>query len=728
MKALLAPGCWRSVLAIGVIGLPTALLVLASPRPNGPDVRTSLTAASCVAPASASAPTGQASLVLAGQTSWVRPKQQFVLDLSADGGTGVSGPGGWEVYVEVFDRLLNRSDFDKTLCNLMPTPLLRTFGPIPMSSLAPDPGQPGAVEFPIAVGTTGPKGSRPGSPVNLLNLSACSPDCAGVYPVEVVMERAGSTDVVSELTTHLVLTEPAPGSKPLALAWALPASAPPTISKSGQPSLSPQASANIATLTRALSASANVPLTLAPSPITLSALASSPRVADRRSLARLVTWASQPSHQVLARPYAPVTVASLSAAGLSSSLAIQMSTGEAVTASTLHSQPDTSTWLSSDTLNQAALNDLLGLPGHPVTKVVLSEANLAPLPEQSAPQLTPTQPFALASTSGRLRQAPRANHLEAVTYDAGLAAHLSGGRAGVLSAHQLLADLAMIYYDSPNAIEARGVVLDTPTTWEPDANFLQVALSGLASSPIVTAVTLNQLFTQTPKTVIEPYGGVLVRQLASPPPPVPSLPARSLQAGSQSLRAFASTLGTKPPPVLASLDDILLVAQSNDLSPAERDSDLARIHQLIRAQFASVKLQTDTVTLTSTTAQLPITISSNLAYPVTASLQLTSDKLGFGPQGSSRKVTLAQHQKTVEFEVRARATGKFPVTVSLVSPAGGLTLASSRFAVRSSAISPVAIGLTVVAGLVLAGWWGRSLLRGRRHRNPRLVSSVPVPE
>ncbi|HZD66438.1 MAG TPA: hypothetical protein VE152_10095, partial [Acidimicrobiales bacterium] len=71
--------------------------------------------------------------------------------------------------------------------------------------------------------------------------------------------------------------------------------------------------------------------------------------------------------------------------------------------------------------------------------------------------------------------------------------------------------------------------------------------------------------------------------------------------------------------------------------------------------------------------------------------------------------------------VRARATGEFPAQVQLLSPNGGLVVATSRFAVRSSTFNAVAIGLTVAAGLVLVLWWGLSLRRGRRDRDRQPV-------
>lgn len=756
---------WRGGLVVGILVAPAlvSLLGLAPGPAAGATGRSQASAPAagtalppgCAATPSATTVTsapgvgGSAQVLLAGQTSWVRPGGRLVLDLATTGGRTT----GLDVYIEVFNQLSSRSDFAETLCNQIPTPLVQTFGPVPVSSLPPDPSQPGAVQFPITVEVpglagaktvtagnagpstapddAGPTGSSP--PGNVLVLGNCATACPGVYPVQVLLEPAGGTGVLSQLTTHLVLTDPAAGTKRLALAWTLDLSAPPILTSTGKPVLAPDSTAPIEALAEALGAYAQVPLTLAPSPVTLAAMAASASPPVRRSLGDLAAWAAQPSHQVVAGTFAPVAAASLVGAGLSSQLSAQLGAGAAVLGATLHVRPGTATWISGGTLDQAALRKLAALPAQPVRRIVLSPADLAPLPEPSTPQITLTQPFALATPapSGNQVQSPAgkgggatqgtAAHIEAVTADPGLAAHLVDGPGAVLAAHQLLADLAMIYFDAPNATYGRGVVLDTPTSWRPDATFLRVALSALADSPIVQPVTLDQLFAQTPQSVIEPYGGVLVRQLSSASPPAPSLPGAAIVAHRAYLKGFESTLGPNRPAVLTSMEDLLLSAESTALAARARTEDLHSLSALIHHQFSTITLPTDTVTLTAPTARLPITLTSDLAYPVTAILQVSSDKLGFLGRGPSQRITLSQHDKTVEFEVHARATGRFPVQVTLLSPYGGIVLASSRFAVRSSAFSPVAIALTVAAGLVLASWWGQTLLRGRRTRNRRLV-------
>ena len=95
-----------------------------------------------------------------------------------------------------------------------------------------------------------------------------------------------------------------------------------------------------------------------------------------------------------------------------------------------------------------------------------------------------------------------------------------GARA--LRAQQLLADLAEIYFDSPDFPLARGVALVAPASWAPQPQFLSAVLKGLSSSPIVATVPIGQLFaTVQPGDCQVPPGAVTgcspaVRALASP--------------------------------------------------------------------------------------------------------------------------------------------------------------------------------------------------------------------
>src|SRR5262249_46791456 len=63
--------------------------------------------------------------------------------------------------------------------------------------------------------------------------------------------------------------------------------------------------------------------------------------------------------------------------------------------------------------------------------------------------------------------------------------------------------------------------------------------------------------------------------------------------------------------------------------------------------------------------------------------------------------------------VDAATTGRFLARIRITTPRGQL-IASSTVVIRSAAYDRVALVVTIGAGLFLALWWGRGVLRRRR--------------
>ena len=103
-----------------------------------------------------------------------------------------------------------------------------------------------------------------------------------------------------------------------------------------------------------------------------------------------------------------------------------------------------------------------------------------------------------------------------------------------------------------------------------------------------------------------------------------------------------------------------------------------------------------------------------------AVVTVSSDKLGF-PAGISETVNVLDHNATVTFLVKARTAGDSPLEVRVFSPKGHLLVLERRLTVRVTAVSVVALMLTLGAAAFLLAWWIRSMMRGRRSRNRNLV-------
>ena len=260
----------------------------------------------------------------------------------------------------------------------------------------------------------------------------------------------------------------------------------------------------------------------------------------------------------------------------------------------------------------------------------------------------------------------------------------------------------------------RGVVALTPRSWQPNRALLDAALDGLATSPILNPVTLNTLFDSVPPAA-------LVRRVAPGPTEGGPLSAPTIRAARDRLDAFAPILDPNSP-LLDSYEALILVSESVDLRPRQRSAFTSGLDRQIDRQLAQVKLPSrHTITLTARTGEIPVTIDNGADHAIHVVVQVESDKLVF-PAGSVRRIDLSPHRSVTErFRVRARATGAFPLRVSVASPDGRLVLRPTHLTVRSTAASGVGVVLSAAAGVVLLTWWARQLVRGRRARNRRLV-------
>src|SRR5204863_3155401 len=114
----------------------------------------------------------------------------------------------------------------------------------------------------------------------------------------------------------------------------------------------------------------------------------------------------------------------------------------------------------------------------------------------------------------------------------------------------------------------------------------------------------------------------------------------------------------------------LLLAESADLHPRQRDNAVEAMEHRITQQLALVRLSnTSSIRLTARSGEIPVTVISEAPYPVHVVVRLQSDKLLF-PHGAERPVDINRRNTTSTFTVDARTSGAFPVRVTLLSPSG----------------------------------------------------------
>jgi hypothetical protein len=191
--------------------------------------------------------------------------------------------------------------------------------------------------------------------------------------------------------------------------------------------------------------------------------------------------------------------------------------------------------------------------------------------------------------------------------------------------------------------------------------------------------------------------------------------ASAVRAAQASLAALASmlpsSLRAKPP-----LNDLVLESETSDMPLSQRSAYLATIDRRAQRLSDLVSLPFGrTITVTSLQAKIPISIVSNAKVPLLAELSVTSPDLGF-PHGHTWPVTLYPRTNVVTIDLTARESGDFPLSVTLAARTG-FVVQQGNITIRSTAISGVAVALSVGAGVFLVLWWLRSISSKQRRKH-----------
>ena len=625
-------------------------------------------------------------LSLTSQSPWVQPGGSFRLGLHVD---GVKDLASVELVLNTHARLLSRSAFGQTLQD-RPVGSLLDVTSTPLSELNVDPNG----NFSATLSFQDP--ALPREPGRLL----LSQD--GVYPLRVELREKGGGAVLDRFTTHIPYL---PGNRTgpkLDLSWIVPVHAPPSIRPDGTRKLTN--ARDLQALGQALEASA-VPLVIAPTPETVQALSTSSDSAAASALTSLRRGAAR--RQVVTGAYVPTNLPQLLAGGLSSEADQEVKQGGEQLSQLLKVAVDSTSWVSEEPLDDASMSRLRDLG---ITQVALPEASLTPLQAR----LTLARPYLLDAHQGRRQQA--------VSIDPGLAAHFRNDGNQVLEAHRFLADLAVLYFDQPGGLQ-RGVVAFTPRSWRPDRAFLETVMAGLTDNPVVDPVTLSTLFSSVDK-LRGNNGAPLVRRLVGPPRNL-SLPTAATRSARQRLNNFRSIVDDGNP-MYDLLDEQLLAANSADLRSSRQRTYVSGVDDSLDRELRRIQTPGGSIRLTARGGEIPVTFRNGTGYPVHVVVTVRSDKLEFpGGDGShppneiTRKLDLVRRNETARFAVQTRASGAFPLLVTLQSPDGSLVVSHTQITVRSTAASGVGLMLSAAAGLFLLAWWGRHVLHGRRAR--RLV-------
>lgn len=624
--------------------------------------------------ASAQEDTDGVFLDLVRQTAFVAPDGQFELVLDTS-----EVPRDASIEVVVRDRVRSRSEFALSVTGERLRSRRFTLPARPLDELEGSGGDEVRLVVPVGAGE-----------------GRAVLGQEGTYPVEVrVLDAEGSR--IGRLLTHLVLLpEPSEDPRPLAVALVAELALPPVLSSDGDLEPLPPETAELARVVEVLAAHPDVPLSLAVQPVTVEALAASDEADANAALVALRE--AVPGRQVLSLPYVDLDPQALLDADLESELDRQLERGERILSEELDVEPDRSVWLGGPTLGPEVVVEM---GERERDAFVVDEGRVDPVDAGSGLSLTRT--FALPAPG----PSPAA-----VKADPVLAFRLADETRPRLSAHVVLAELAVLSLEEPAA--SRGVVIRSFEGRPPPVETVEVLVDALARpNALVSPVTLDQLFGQVESLAVEAE----LRPIAAEDLGAYAPLLRETRSLLRSFETMTGNLSDRTAPV----EQLLSTAAAEGLSTDDRLAYVRTARRAVDAELRAVVVsQSRTITLTARTGSIPVTLRNDGDVPLNVVVRLDSDRLEF-PDGESVEVTLADEVTRIDVAVRTRGSGSFPLIVEVTSPDGQLELASTRVTVRSTAVSGVGLVISVAAVAVLLLWWARNVRRGRR--DPRLVGT-----
>ncbi|HEY5172489.1 MAG TPA: hypothetical protein VIK54_12255, partial [Acidimicrobiia bacterium] len=430
----------------------------------------------------------------------------------------------------------------------------------------------------------------------------------------------------------------------------------------------------------------------------------------KAAFARVRAAALRSTTEVLPTPYVPIDAAALEAAGLGSYLPGEYATGALAFRSALGANPATpaqSAFIDPAPTTDAAVD---GLRQMLIDRVAVREQALIPVTHP----FSPAQAFVLDTAGGGARAVATAPFVEDL---------FNGPDPSALRAERVVAALAEVAYETPSI--PRAIVIAPPARWKPDLATTDTVLAAVRTLPLVGSATLDDVFGTI--TTEQALGTDVQRRLVPAVPPSTPVDPVEYQTVADELSAFRDVVGPADPVVVQG-EASLLTALSTSISPERAHTALANIDSAVHRFTSGVTADEKRVTLTARRAAVPLSFENNLLpeRDVTVRVHLESAKLLF-PNGADQSVTLKPGSNTIRFTVEARASGTFPMTISVTSQDGKLAFgAPVRVTVRSAVFGGWAVGVTVAALVFLAGWWANHFRRSRRNRR-RAASPSPAP-
>ena len=294
-----------------------------------------------------------------------------------------------------------------------------------------------------------------------------------------------------------------------------------------------------------------------------------------------------------------------------------------------------------------------------------------------------------------------------------------------LVAQHLLADLKMLrqeIIDRGESLNGRSLVLATNDGSMLSIELLTAVVDTLGSSRLATLVDLDEALSRSAVALAD--GRPISLVLPDPSDVADESRFITYSLTSSRIAAYTSLLpdGDDRPDTWRLLLDVI-PDRRLDAPTQQRYIDLI-VTDTAAVADGLVAPAPATFTLGGRSSQLRLSLRNDGPTDLSVRLRVASPKLLF-PDGEPVVVLAAGSLTPVEIDVEARSNGRFPVTIQVVTPDGGLALTDPIvFTARVNALAGLGQVVTGVALLLLATWWVHHWRAQYRRRQAEVLAST----
>ena len=245
---------------------------------------------------------------------------------------------------------------------------------------------------------------------------------------------------------------------------------------------------------------------------------------------------------------------------------------------------------------------------------------------------------------------------------------------------------------------------------EPEA--LALLLDRLGHHPKIKLSTLDDLLSQSAPGLVS----MLCCPAGTPTAPVDfgRYLARRIVVESR-LEAYHSFVGLDSRGSGADpLRALLAASASPHITSAERLELLDAVDRQATQRAVGVDLvDRGRITITESSSELPVTVFSRRASPVTVALMLEADGVVF-PEGGRNILALQPGRNDLSIPIKVTGSGTEEIDAAITTPdgQGAITLSVGTLTVRRADVSGLGLLISICAVLALAAWWMRVRRRG----------------